>query len=222
MTYQWDFSAVFRDWDLLLIGLGNTLILSAASILTGAVVGMLLAGARLSGRPALAWPTIGLIEFFRNTPSLVHLFWIFYALPVLLGVALSPFVAAWIAFSIQSGAFFAEVYRGGISSIDRGQWEAGRAVGMPLATLLRRIILPQAMRRMVPPMIERSFEVVKTTALAATVAYADLLYQAISTIAKTYRPLELYTAVAAIYFVVLFGASLGAQSFERALRRRGG
>ncbi len=221
MAYQWDFSVVSRNWDALLAGLGNTLLLSTASIATGAVVGMVLAGMRLSGRRLLAWPAVGVIEFFRNTPALVQLFWIFYALPVLIGVSLSSFVAAWIAFSIQSGAFFAEVYRGGIGSIERGQWEAGRAVGMGRVTLMHRIIFPQALRRMIPPMIERSFEVVKTTALAATVAYADLLYEAMSTISKSYRPLEVYSAVAAIYFVVLFGASLAAQSFERVLKRRG-
>ena len=222
MVYEWDFAAVFRNYDLLLAGLVNTIILSVASIATGATFGLLLAGLRLSGRRWLAWPATGIIEFLRNTPSLVHLFWIFYALPVLLGVSLSPFVAAWIAFSMQSGAFFAEVYRGGIISIDRGQWEAARAVGMPLRTLMRRIILPQALRRMIPPMVERSFEVVKTTALAATVAYGELLYEATIIVSKTYRPLEIYTAVAAIYFSLLFGASLFSRSIESRLKRRGG
>lgn len=222
MIYQWDFSAVWRNADLLLSGLVNTIILSVASIAMGAMIGLLLVALRLSGRRPLAWPAIGIIEFMRNTPSLVHLFWIFYALPVLIGVSLSPFVAAWIAFSLNSGAFFAEVYRGGIVSIDRGQWEASRAVGMPLTTLMRRIILPQAFRRMIPPMVERSFEVVKTTALAATVAYGELLYEATIIVSKTYRPLEIYTAVAIIYFLLLFSASLVSRFIEARLKRRGG
>ena len=215
MRYEWDFSPVFRDGGLLLEGLVNTLKLSAIALAGGLALGLVLALLRLSGRRPLAWPAIAAIEFFRNTPPLVHFFWVFYALPILTGVALSPLAAASLALSVQSGAFFAEIYRAGIVSIERGQWEAGRAIGMRGATLMRRIVLPLALRRMLTPLTERGFELVKTTALAATLAYGDLLYQAMVISSKTFRPLELYTAVAAVFFLLLFGASLAMRALER-------
>ncbi len=219
MDYQWDFAAVVRYLPLLLEGLVQTLRLSAAAIAGGLAVGLGLALMRLSGRRWLAWPAVAVIEFFRSTPPLVHLFWVFYALPVLAGVNLTPFAAAALALSVQSGAFFAEVYRAGIVSVERGQWEAGRALGMRPAALMRRIILPQALRRMVAPFVERAFELVKTTALAATLAYGELLYQAMVVVSRTYRPLEVYSIVAAIFFVVLFSASLAMRRVERRLCR---
>lgn len=219
MNYTWDFSPVFRDAALLLEGLINTLKLSGLSLAGGLLIGLLLALARIWGPRPVAWPAIGVIEFFRNTPPLVHFFWIFYALPIVTGVSLEPLAAAAIALSAQSGAFFAEVYRAGIQSIERGQWEAGKALGMRFAALMRRIVLPQALRRMVAPLTERGFELVKTTALAATLAYGDLLYQAMVITSKSFRPLELYTTVAVIFFLLLFGASLVMRAVEARLAR---
>lgn len=214
MEYQWDFSVVARHLPLLLEGLAQTLRLSLAAIAGGLAIGLVLALMRLSGRRWLAWPAIAVIEFFRATPPLVHLFWVFYALPILIGVNLSPFAAAVLALSVQSGAFFAEVYRAGIVSVERGQWEGARAIGMRPAQVMRRVVLPLALRRMVPPFVERAFELVKTTALAATLAYGELLYQAMVAVSRSYRPLEIYSAVAVIFFLVLFGASLVMRRIE--------
>jgi polar amino acid transport system permease protein len=219
VDYDWDFSAVWRNASFLLEGLANTLALSAVAILGGLVVGLGLALARLSGRAPLAWPAIAVIEFFRSTPPLVHLFWVFYALPILIGVSLDPFAAAAIALSVQSGAFFAEVYRAGILSVERGLREAGRALGMSRPALYRRIVLPIALRRMVAPFVERSFELVKTTALASTLAFGELLYRAMVVTSQTFRPLETYTAVAALFFAVLFLASLVMRRVEARLAR---
>lgn len=219
MHYDWDFRPVRLNFELLMAGLGNTLLLSAAAIVAGLVLGLVLAMMRLSPRKALKWPATAIIEFYRNTPPLVHFFWYFYGMPILTGVTLTPFTAAWLALSIQSGAFFAEAFRGGIASIERGQWEAGRAIGMPHAMLMRRIILPQATRRMIPPLMERGFELVKTTPLAATLAYGDVLYKAMVLSSQTFRPLEIYTTVAVIFFVVLLIVSLGMRLVEARLAR---
>ncbi len=217
-SYDWDFSVVWRNADLLLAGLANTIWLSGASIASGLALGLALAFLRLAPSSLLSAPAAIVIEFYRNTPPLVHFFWYFYGLPILIGISLSPFVAALLALSIQSGAFFAEVFRGGIVSIERGQWEAGRALGMGHAQLMRRIILPQALRRMIPPLMERSFELVKTPALAAPLAYGELLYQAMTLASRTYRPLEIYSAVAVIFFLVLLAASLAMRAVEARLR----
>jgi polar amino acid transport system permease protein len=219
MGYSWDFSPVWRNAGFLLEGLLNTLWLSAASIAFGLMLGFMLALLKLSPLRVVSWPAAAVIEFYRNTPPLVHFFWFFYGLPILIGLSLSPFFAALLALSIQSAAFFAEVFRGGMVSIERGQWEAGRALGMRYLTLIRRIILPQAVRRMIPPFLERSFELVKTTALAATLAYSELLYRAMVITSQTFRPLELYTTVAALFFIVLFLASLLARWLEARLQR---
>ena len=219
MRYQWDFSPIWRNWSVLLEGLANTVWLSAWSIALGLVIGLALAMMRLAKTRALSVVAAAIIEFYRNTPPLVHFFWFFYGLPIVIGVSLSPFVAALFALAIQSGAFFAEVFRGGIVSIERGQWEAGRALGMTHARLMRRIILPQAVRRMVPPLMERSFELVKTTALAATLAYGELLYRAMVIASESYRPLETYTAVAVLFFSVLLVASLAMRAVEARLQR---
>jgi polar amino acid transport system permease protein len=219
MSYTWDFSPIWRNAPFLLEGLLNTAWLSVCAIALGLALGLVLAFFRLARSRILAIAATAVIEFYRNTPPLVHFFWYFYGLPILIGVSLSPFVAALLALSIQSGAFFAEVFRGGIISVETGQWEAGRALGMSRSKLMRRIILPQALRRMIPPLTERAFELVKTTALAATLAYSELLYRAMVVASRSFRPLETYTAVAVLFFLLLFLASLAMRHVEARLQR---
>jgi polar amino acid transport system permease protein len=219
MNYTWDFSPIWRNAGFLVEGLANTIWLSVASIALGLIIGLVLALLRLAQWRFASLSATAIIEFYRNTPPLVHFFWYFYGLPILIGVSLSAFVAALLALSIQSGAFFAEAFRGGIISIERGQWEAGRALGMTYTRLMWRIILPQAVRRMVPPLMERSFELVKTTALAATLAYSEILYRAMVVASQSFRPLETYTTVAAAFFSLLLLASLAMRRVEVALQR---
>jgi polar amino acid transport system permease protein len=207
MKYQWDFPAVWAHFDMLATGLLGTVKLAVLSIILGVIVGCVIALMRLSHRRILRAPATVFVEFYRNTPPLVHFFWFFYALPILIGVSFEPFTAAVLALSTQSGAFYAEVFRGGIVSIERGQWEGAKALGMNYRAVLRRVIVPQALRRMVPPFVERSFELTKTTALASSLAYAELLYQAMQVNSITFRPMEVYTTIAVMYFIVLFAAS---------------
>lgn len=213
--YQWDFAPVFANADLLWQGLMGTLAITGTALAFGLPLGLMLALGRLSPRRWLAWPAGFVIEFFRTTPPLVQLFWFFFALPILIDIRMTPFLAAAITFSIQSSAFFAEVFRAGIVSVERGQWEAARAIGMKRPQAMRRIILPQAVKRMIPAFTERAIELMKTTTLVATVSYADLLYQANELAQKTFRPIEIFTATALIYFVVIFGLSLIVQAVER-------
>lgn len=215
--YQWDFSPVLANADILALGLGNTLKLTGTALAFGIPLGLGLALLRLSPLRALSWPAGFLIEFFRTTPPLVQLFWFFFALPILIQVEMTPFIAAALTFSIQSAAFFAEVFRAGIVSIDRGQSEAARALGMTGAQAMRRVILPQAVKRMIPAFMERSIELMKTTTLVATVSYADLLFQANEVAQKTFRPLEVFTVTALVYFAVIYAASLVVHRIERRL-----
>lgn len=213
--YKWDFTPVLANADLLAAGLVNTLKITGTSLACGLVLGLALALLRLSKHRWASWPAGFVIEVFRTTPPLVQLFWFFFALPLIVGIEMTPFMAAVVTFSIQSAAFFAEVFRAGIVSIERGQWDGARAIGMTHAQALRRIVLPQAVKRMIPAFMERTIELMKTTTLVATIAYADLLYAANEISQKTFRPLETFTVVALIYFVVITAFSLVARRLER-------
>ncbi len=215
--HQWDFAPVWAHADLLALGLLNTLKVTATALAFGVPLGLLLALMRLAPSRWLAWPAGAVIEVFRTTPPLVQLFWFFFALPILIRVEMTPFAAAALTFSIQSAAFFAEVFRAGIVSVERGQWEAARAIGMNPRQTLRRVVLPQAVQRMIPAFLERAIELMKTTTLVATVSYADLLFQTNEVAQKTFRPLEVFTAAALIYFVVIFGASQLVHRIEQRL-----
>ena len=221
MAYQWDFSPVLANAPLLAQGLANTLKITGTALVFGVALGLALALLRLSPRRFLSWPAGFVIEVFRTTPPLVQLFWFFFALPMLVGIEMTPFVAGAVTFSIQSAAFFAEVFRAGIQSIERGQWDAARAIGMRHDQALHRIILPQAVKRMIPAFMERAIELMKTTTLIATISYADLLFAANEISQKTFRPLETYTVVALIYFVVIVLASQVARLVELRLARSG-
>src|SRR6185503_9911673 len=135
--------------------------ITGVSLGCGLVLGLAFALMRLSHRRWLGLPAGFVIEVFRTTPPLVQLFWMFFALPLIVGVEMTPFLAAVVTFSIQSGAFFAEVFRAGIQSIERGQWDGARAIGMTHAQAMRRIVLPQAIKRMIPAFLERSIELMK-------------------------------------------------------------
>jgi len=217
LAHQWDFSPVLANAPLLVDGLVNTLRVTGTALIFGVALGLGLALLRLSPRRVLSWPAGFVIEVFRTTPPLVQLFWFFFALPILVGIEMTPFVAGAVTFSIQSASFFAEVFRAGIQSIERGQWDAARAIGMRHDQALRRIILPQAVKRMIPAFMERAIELMKTTTLVATVSYADLLFQANEIAQKTFRPLEVFTVAAGIYFVVILLFSLMARQLERRL-----
>jgi polar amino acid transport system permease protein len=221
MSYRWDFSPVIASAPLLAEGLVNTLKVTGVALVCGLVLGLALALMRLSRRRPVSWPAGFVIEVFRTTPPLVQLFWFFFALPLIVGIEMTPFMAACVTFSIQSAAFFAEVFRAGIQSVERGQWEAARAIGMSHAQALQRIVLPQAVKRMIPAFMERAIELMKTTTLVATISYADLLFAANEVSQKTFRPLETYTVVALIYFAVIFVASQLARLLELRLARSG-
>ena len=217
MGYEWEFGLVFKYWDVLFDGFLGTLRVGIVSLILGAIGGWILALMRMSRYRLLSWPAIVLIEFFRTTPLLIQLFWIYFALPVVIGITFGAYAACIITLSVNSAAFFAEIFRAGINSMERSQWEGGKALGMSQSTLMRRIILPQAVRRMVPPFLERSFELMKGTTNVSAIAYADLLYRALELSARLYRPIEILTLVALVFFVMLTLTSMLVRFMEARL-----
>jgi polar amino acid transport system permease protein len=217
--YAWDFSFLWAYRWLILAGLGVTIAYTVGTILLGLAIGLVTGLLRLSRNPMITAPLVAYVEIFRCTPLLVQIVWFYYALPVVLGIDIPAHVAAVLVLSLYTGAFYAEIIRGGVNSIERGQWDAARAIGMRRNQVMRHVILPQAVKRMIPPFMNQSIIQLKNTSLVSTIAVADLLYQGTIITAATYRPLEVYTMVAIIYFLVLFPLTLAAQQVERRLAR---
>jgi polar amino acid transport system permease protein len=220
MHYQWDFYFLLRYIPLLERGVLVTLAYTAITILIGLIIGLAVGLGRLSRSWIVNIPLIAFIEAFRCTPLLVQIVWFYYALPVLLGIQIPAVVAGIMTLSCYTGAFYAEIFRGGIISIEQGQWDAARALGLRRWHVMRKVILPQAIRRMIPPFVNQSITQLKNTSLVSTIAVPDLLYNGTLITADTYRPLEVYTVIAIIYFVLLFPSTLLAQAYERRLARR--
>jgi polar amino acid transport system permease protein len=214
MHYHWDLSMVLADPSRWWSAVGVTLLYSFATVAGGIVIGAVCGLALLSRRRWVTLPLEAYVEVFRCTPLLVQIVWFYYALPILLNFSLPAWLAAGLGLTLYMGAFCTEIFRAGVISIGRGQWQAGRALGMTQIQLMRRIVLPQAVRRMVPPIVNQSITQLKNTALLYVVAVPDLMYTGSIVTAETYRPLEVYTSVAAMYFIMLYPMTLLAKRLE--------
>jgi len=216
---RWDFASVFDNTDALLVGAAGTLRIFAICLVLGLSLGLVIGLGRYSRNRWLHIPATVFVEFFRNTPVLVQILWFYFALPILLPFQISPLVAASLGISLNSAAFSAEIYRGGIQSIETGQWDGARALGMRWGQAMRRIILPQALKRMLPALTNRAIEIFKMSTLASAVAYVELLQQGKLIASLNYNPIEAYTAVAVIFFVFLWPLVQFSYYVERRLRR---
>ena len=214
MEYKWDFASVLANRSLLLMGLQNTIILGVVCLSLGLFFGLFVGAARFSGKPVFYYPATAFVEFFRNTPVLVQIVWFFLAFPIIAPFQVNAFTAATLGLTLNTVAFSSEIYRAGLQSIHRGQWEAGKAIGMSYWQQLRRIILPQAVRRMLPAFMNRAVELFKMTSLASVIAYGELMHQAKTVSTLSFNPIEMYTSVALIFFVVLFPATILVRRFE--------
>ena len=218
MRYQWEFEVVWENFPFLLGGLADTISLAVLSMVIGLVLGLVVCVARLSRFRALSLIAYVYTELFRTTPLLVQIAWIFYVLPLVTGIALSPFNSGLLALGLNVAAFMSEIYRAGISSIERGQREASLALGMTELQLMRRIILPQAITRVIPPMGTMWVSLFKDTAILSAIGVTELMFQARFLATDTYRPLEIFTVAAVIYFVITLPQSFGVNWLYRRFR----
>ena len=217
--YHWDFYTVLQSFDLFLMGIWTTFLYTLGSISIGVVVGLAACFARLSPRRPVRLLARSYQELFRCTPLLVQILWAYYALPMILGISISNTVAGVLMLSLYVGSFYAEIFRGGILAIDKGQREAAEAVGMSGGQAMRHIILPQAIKKMLPAFINQSVVQVKNTSLLYAISIAELTYMTSVVNSETYRPLEAYSMAAVLYFVMLFPLTQVADHFERRMRR---
>ena len=207
-----------RTWPLLLRGLWVTAQLGVASIVAGLVLGLILAMLRLYAVAPVRFLTRLYIDVFRSIPLLVLLIVVYYALPFV-GVRLTPFLSAMTALTLVSGAYTAEIFRAGIEAIPKGQFEASAALGLSQRQTMADVILPQAIRIVIPPLTNNSINVVKDTALASVVAMPDLLKQATQAQALAANPTPLIAA-AAIYVAFLWPFVALVSRMERRLSAR--
>jgi polar amino acid transport system permease protein len=213
-AYKWDFSLVPNYLHLWMKGLGVTMAYSVGTIFGGMVIGIVCGMLLLSKSKWVTLPIHYYVEIFRCTPLLVQIVWFYFALPIVLDVTMPDWFAAGLGLTLYMGAFATEIFRGGIISIDKGQWQASRALGMTWLEMMQHIILPQAIKRMTPPFVNQSIIQLKNTSLLYVVAIPDLMYTGSIIVSDTFRPLEVYTVVAIAYFVILYPLTLWAARLE--------
>ena len=193
-------------------GVGNTLIIAIFTVLFGTILGMLMATARMSKIKPLKWLATAYIEFFRGTPLMVQLMFIFYGLPMI-GVTFPKvsfipdfdrFAAGVVAMSLNSCAYVAEIIRSGIQAVDVGQMEAARSLGFHHREAMTLVILPQAIRNILPALGNEFVTIIKESSIVSVISIADLMFRAKGIIAKTYSSLECLAVVAIIYFLLTF------------------
>jgi polar amino acid transport system permease protein len=213
--YEWDFGAAFVHPDMWLYAVGITLGYAAATIFVGLVIGVVCGMMLLSRHLVVRAPAGAFVQVFRCTPLLIQIIWFYYALPVAIHLTIPAWLAAGMGLSFYMGAFSAEIFRGGIQSIDKGQWQAAKAIGMLPWQVMHRIVLPQATRRMIPPFVNQSVLQLKNTSLLSIVAVPDLMYTAQVFVSETFRPLEIYTTLGVMYLIILYPLQKLAKQLER-------
>jgi polar amino acid transport system permease protein len=220
LAYTFDWATVFSHSTLQVIwfGLKYALIVSALSLVFGNAIGLVAALGRMSHRVPFTQIAYIYIDFFRTTPALVQLIWIFYAMPVLVGISLTPIWSGVLALSLNAGAFLAETFRSGLESISSGQRDAASVLGLSRRQTFVRIILPQAFRRVLPATANVFIGLIKDSSLLSVIAVPELTYQIQSQVQTTFRPLELYTVLAVTYFLLTYPLSLMSTWLERRYR----
>lgn len=212
---QFDISVIVQNWDLFFFGFLTTIKYTVWTCGLGLAIGLFVALLQLEGNRVLALTGRLWVEFFRNIPLLVLLLWTYYALPIFLDISISKETAGILALSFYASGFYAEILRAGVQSIDSGQSDASIALGMTYLQRMRRVILPQAFRRMIPPLMGQTIIQLKNTTLLSVLTIPDLLYQAGYIASFTYRPMEVYTTIGLIFILLLFPLSMISRKFER-------
>ncbi|MGB7947890.1 MAG: amino acid ABC transporter permease [Candidatus Binatia bacterium] len=221
-----DFAVVFNNLGFLIfqgfLGLGNftggTLRLAVPAIMLGLFLGLFIGMGRLARSRWIHVPATLYVEFFRGVPLVMVIFWFWLVIPVFLGRSLPEYSVALAAFVIFEAAYFGEIVRAGIQSVPRGQAEAATATGLTGAQTMRYVVLPQALRNMIPALVTQSIVLLKDTSLASIIGYVDLTKAAQIVNNREIRPFELYLFIAIIYWLCSYGMSRYARYLERRLR----
>jgi polar amino acid transport system permease protein len=218
MTFN--FAIVLKFQHALLLGLATTLKLTLICVVIGCALGFVLALARTSRNPLLRGVSSVYVEFFRGTPVLIQLFWIFFCLPLLLRVELSNLASGVIALSLYMGAITSETFRASLKSVGREQLDACVALGLSPWARTTSVVLPQAVLRAAPTLLSNVVSLFKESALVSAVGMADLMFVGQNISNNTARPVEVLTAVALIYFAIAFPLTRAVTYLEQRILRR--
>ena len=202
---NFDFSLIVDSLPLLLQGAVVTIEITAIAVGLGLVFGLITSICRLSRVRALEILAACYVNIIRGTPMLVQIFLIYFALPMVIGERINPFIAAVAACSVNSGAYVSEIFRAGIQSVDNGQMEAGRSLGLSWGQTMFYIILPQAFKNVIPPLGNEFISMTKETSLVSVIGFEELTRRGQLIIAKTYGSFEIWMTVAAFYLIMTLG-----------------
>ena len=208
---------MINSLPLLIVGAGITIQITAISVGLGLIIGMFVGIARICNVKVLRALAAVYIDVLRGTPLLVQIFLIYFALPMVVGQRVDPFIAAITACGINSGAYIAEIFRAGIQAIDEGQMEAGRSLGMTWVQTMRYIIVPQAFKNIVPPLGNEFIALLKDSSLVSVIGFEELTRRGQLIIARTYGSLEIWITVALIYLVMTLTISRLVSYMEKRL-----
>lgn len=218
MKYTWQFRIIWDYKDELIKGAIITLEISLLSILLALILGLVWGMSRHSHRRLFYVPSTFVVEFFRDTPVLVQMFWFFYCIPALTGLRITAQITAIAALSLYYSVYLGEIFRAGIESIDRGLVEAGRVLGMSHFQVLKRIVLPLAIRRMIPPCMNEFTSLIKSSAAASFLAVPELLHASNNINLTIFRPMEVFTVCALIYFILIYPIAILSRRLEAWLK----
>jgi polar amino acid transport system permease protein len=217
-----DFAAVWEYRLTLLRGLATTLGFAVAGLSFGVAIGTTLAMVAQAAFAPLRWLVAAYVEFWRNTPLLVQLIWIHFALPLVTGIETSVNQSGLIGIILNTGAYYTEIVRSGIGAVPLGQWEAAQTLGLPHWLTWWRVVLPQAVRIVIPPTTNLAISVFKATAILSILNVGELMREVIRISNYTYKPVEFYSAAAVMYAIVGLLISHLAKRVERRFQRAGG
>ena len=212
-SMSWDWSVVSDNWEVLMLGAWFTIKISFIALIFSLPIGIIVGFGRIAKNPVIRFLAGAYVEIMRGVPLLVLLMWIYIGLGDVVNVETT--VAAVVGLATFNGAFLAEIFRAGVQAVPKGQMEAARASGMTSAQAMRYIILPQAVRRIMPPSASQFIMLIKDSSLVSVIGGIDLTLRAKSLVASSFRALEVWTAVAVIYFIITFVLSLVIRYFEK-------
>ncbi len=225
-NYNWGWDIInpnnlegLTNLKFLISGITITIYISVISIFLAMIIGLLITLPSLSKNKFLNYLNITYVEIIRAIPLLVLILWIYYGLPIISGISFSPFVSGIIALTISESAFQAEIFRAGINSIKKAQWEAGSSLGLTFFARLRLIILPQAIKNILPALGNQFVYVLKMSSLVSVIGIADLTRKANELVVTTYRPLEIYTFLILEYLILILFVSYLVRKLEKKLKK---
>ena len=226
-NYNWGWDIInpnnlegLTNLKFLISGITITIYISVISIFLAMIIGLLITLPSLSKNKFLNYLNITYVEIIRAIPLLVLILWIYYGLPIISGISFSPFVSGIIALTISESAFQAEIFRAGINSIKKAQWEAGSSLGLTFFKRLRFVILPQAIKNILPAIGNQFVYVLKMSSLVSIIGIGDLTRKANELVVTTYRPLEIYTFLILEYLVLILIVSYFVRKLEKNLEKK--